>query len=780
MDTTAKLRRFLDRLQSPFVGREEEAKVVTLTLLAREHAVLIGEPGCLTGDTIISSEDGKLFYIEDIARNSLPGIYIADFPLFPPGRATELHVYDVWETVEITTKRGFTVRVTPNHPLMTEKGWVEARNLKVGDKLLIYTKIPSPKEYVSIPNDEIMPERRPYRKLGWSKIRTKKEVKRPKILDESLAELLGAFVAEGFFGHGYIGFGIGIEEKDFQKRILNLMKGIFGIEKARVTGRKSKKSRTKNIVVLRFNSIYLVRLFRWLDHAHESDKRVPRWILISPKSVSAAFLRGLFEGDGSVNINKSHRTYNISLKSKSLKLLRGVQILLLRHGILSRIYESRSYDKRYNKVYTGYILRISGYDNLKKFQDEIGFISQNKREKLKLCLSMYSRKRSKKNIERHEDIIYDEVAKIKYIHEWVRVYDFHVPETHSFFSNGLLSHNTAKSALVRRAAELLNAKFFKYLLTRFTEPAELFGPLDIKSLEEGRYVRLTRGKLPDADIAFLDEIFKANSAILNALNSLLQERVLYDGFTEMDVPLWSLFGASNEVPDDPEVEALYDRFTVRHFVRPVPEDLWSDLLLKSWEFERAMYFRGGLDGSSVMSIADLRTLHEKVLNADLEPIKGKLVKLFAVFESRGVKVTDRRKGKSLKLIAANAVLEGRDYADERDLIVLKYVIPRDWDELDKVNMILSEELKTPYKYLKELEEIRNNVKEVMNYVISLQGVNSKYLTSRFKLILKDLEVTKEKVYGMMNECSDARVRRVAEDVITLISDVEKAIDRRMK
>ena len=780
MNTTAKLRRFLDRLQSPFVGREEEAKVIVLTLLAREHAVLIGEPGCLTGDTIISSEDGKLFYIEDIARNLLPGVYIADLPIFPPGRATELHIYDVWETMEITTKRGFTIRVTPNHPLMTEKGWVEARNLKVGDKLLIYTKIPSPKEYVSIPNDEIMPERRPYRRLGWSKIRTRIKIKQPKILDESLAELLGAFVVEGFFGHGYIGFGIGIKERDFQERILKLMEKIFGVKKVRITERKSKKTRTKNIVVLRFNSIYLVRLFRWLDHAHESDKRVPRWILISPKSVSAAFLRGLFEGGGSVTINKSHRTYYISLKSNSLKLLRGVQILLLRHGILSRIYESRSYDKRYNKVYVGYVLKISGYDNLKKFQDEIGFISKDKKEKLKLCLSILSKKRSRRSMEGNGDTIYDEIAKIKRVHEWVRVYDLHVPETHSFFSNGLLSHNTAKSALVRRAAELLNAKFFKYLLTRFTGPAELFGPLDIKSLEEGRYVRLTQGKLPDADIAFLDEIFKANSAILNALNSLLQERVLYDGFTEMNVPLWSLFGASNEVPDDPEVEALYDRFTVRHFVRPVPEDLWGDLLLKSWEFERAMYFRGGLDGSSVMSITDLKALHERVLNVDLEPIKGKLVKLFAVFESRGVKITDRRKGKSLKLIAANAVLEGRDYADERDLIVLKYVVPRDWDELDKVNIILSEELKTPYKYLKELEEIRNNVREVMNYVISLQGVNSRYLASRFKLILKDLEVTKERVRGMINECSDTRVRKVAEDVIALISDVERTISRRIK
>ena len=783
MKTSNVLKEFIKMLQAPFVGREEECKVVLLTLLSREHTVFIGEPGCLTGDAIVSSEDGRLFYIEDIAKNLMPGVYIADFPIFPPGRATELHIYDVWETIVITTKRGFSVRVTPNHPLMTDKGWVEARDLKVGDKLLIFSKIPSPKEYVSIPNEKIMPSRKPYRNLGWSKIKTRIKLKYPKILDESLAELLGAFVAEGFFGHGYIGFGIGINEKDFQERILKLMKDVFGIEKVRITYRRSKKTRTKNTAVLRFNSIYLVRLFRWLDHAHDDDKRVPRWILASPKSVSAAFLRGLFEGDAHININTSHRTYNISLKSKSLKLLQGVQILLLRHGILSRIYRVKYFDKRYNKTYTGFILRISGYDNLKKFYDEIGFISREKRRKLEECLAILSKSRATKKkrskVNNPLDTLYDEVSDIRYVHEWVRVYDFHVPETHSFFSNGLLSHNTAKSAIVRRAAELLNAKFFKYLLTRFTEPAELFGPLDIKALEEGRYVRLTSGKLPDAEIAFLDEIFKANSAILNALNTLLQERILYDGYTELFVPLWSLFGASNEVPDEPEVEAFYDRFIIRHFVKPVPEDLWRELLSKAWEIERMLYFKGNLGGSKLLDMSDLRKFHEAVLSVNLEPIKTKLVKLFAIFEGRGIHVTDRRKSKALKLIAANAVIEGRRHAEETDLTVLKYVVPRDWDELDKVVTILSEELKTPYRYVRELEEIKSNIKEVINYINSLQGIESKFIEMRFRQMLRDLDVTKERVLGIILEANDSNVERVANEVLDLINSAIDSIKKRL-
>jgi len=338
---------------------------------------------------------------------------------------------------------------------------------------------------------------------------------------------------------------------------------------------------------------------------------------------------------------------------------------------------------------------------------------------------------------------------------------------------------TAKSAMVRRAAELLNAKFFKYLLTRFTEPAELFGPLDIKALDEGKYVRITRGKLPEAEIAFLDEIFKANSAILNALNTLLQERVLYDGYTEFIVPLWSLFGASNEVPEESEVAAVYDRFLVRHFVKPVSEDKWVELLNKSWVIEKEQYFSEGVGAEKIMSMKDLRALHEQVLNVNLEPVKPKLVKLFAVFESRGIHITDRRKGKSLKLIAANAILEGRREAQENDLIVLKYVVPRDWDELEKVNTILSEELKTPYKYIKELEEIKTNVKEVMNYVISLQNIESRFVEMRFRQIYRDLEITRDRVISLMLEAKNADVEKLASDIIELIDKTINIIRKRL-
>src|ERR1700733_974819 len=122
---------------------------------------------------------------------------------------------------------------------------------------------------------------------------------------------------------------------------------------------------------------------------------------------------------------------------------------------------------------------------------------------------------------------------------------------------------TAKSALIRTFARLMQARYFEYLLTRFTEPNEIFGPVDIAAFREGRYERRTEGMLPDAEIVFLDEVFKSNSAILNSLLTLLNERRYASGGSVMRCPLLSAFGAANEVPTDDALTAIFDRFLLR-------------------------------------------------------------------------------------------------------------------------------------------------------------------------------------------------------------------------
>ena len=132
---------------------------------------------------------------------------------------------------------------------------------------------------------------------------------------------------------------------------------------------------------------------------------------------------------------------------------------------------------------------------------------------------------------------------------------------------------TAKSMLAREVCRRLpSGQYFEWLLTKFTTPEELFGPVSLPALEAGRYERVTDGKLPRAQIAFLDEIFKANSAILNALLTLLNERRFHQGSAAESVPLLSMVAASNELPEEDELEALYDRFLLRFSVGYIEQE----------------------------------------------------------------------------------------------------------------------------------------------------------------------------------------------------------------
>ena len=144
---------------------------------------------------------------------------------------------------------------------------------------------------------------------------------------------------------------------------------------------------------------------------------------------------------------------------------------------------------------------------------------------------------------------------------------------------------TAKSALIRTLSQLLQADYFEYLLTRFTEPNELFGPVDINAFREGVYRRNTAGMLPEAEIVFLDEIFKSNSAILNALLTLLNERKFVSGGETIECPLISVFGASNEVPTDETLGAIFDRFLLRVQSDNLDAYHFNELLLRGIDWE---------------------------------------------------------------------------------------------------------------------------------------------------------------------------------------------------
>lgn len=140
---------------------------------------------------------------------------------------------------------------------------------------------------------------------------------------------------------------------------------------------------------------------------------------------------------------------------------------------------------------------------------------------------------------------------------------------------------TAKSDLVLKfkdAIGLDEGDYFEYMLTRFTEPSEIIGAIDIKELRDGRYIRRKEGKLPTARLVFLDEIFKSNSAILNILLTIINEKKFYQEGKPEPVPLKILFAATNEIPEQGELAALKDRFVLKVQSRSVQDDHFQELI----------------------------------------------------------------------------------------------------------------------------------------------------------------------------------------------------------
>src|SRR5258707_8614832 len=153
---------------------------------------------------------------------------------------------------------------------------------------------------------------------------------------------------------------------------------------------------------------------------------------------------------------------------------------------------------------------------------------------------------------------------------------------------------TAKSALVHELAARLEGRSFDYLLTRFTEPNELFGPFDIRKLREGELLTNTEGMLPEASLVFLDELLNANSAILNSLLTALNERIFRRGKETRPLKALMFVGASNHLPQDDALNALFDRFLLRAHCENVPGERLADVLTAGWKLTSAATPRASL------------------------------------------------------------------------------------------------------------------------------------------------------------------------------------------
>jgi len=168
---------------------------------------------------------------------------------------------------------------------------------------------------------------------------------------------------------------------------------------------------------------------------------------------------------------------------------------------------------------------------------------------------------------------------------------------------------TAKTMLVASISKLLKAKWFYRLLTKFTEVEEVIGPIDVVELLKGNVRRIYTNSIVEADFALLDEIFNASSAILNTMLTILNERVIYDGGQIIPVKTWTVFGATNRIPDEEELQALYDRFPLRVYTKYAEPDETEQLI------KAGLRLRRDFDKlSPLMTMDEVKKLHDYIQN----------------------------------------------------------------------------------------------------------------------------------------------------------------------
>jgi MoxR-like ATPase len=265
---------------------------------------------------------------------------------------------------------------------------------------------------------------------------------------------------------------------------------------------------------------------------------------------------------------------------------------------------------------------------------------------------------------------------------------------------------TAKSQIVSElCGRIQGARYFQWLLTKFTTPEELFGAVSLKGLENDEYRRVISGKLPEAHIAFLDEVFKASSSILNTLLTIMNERVYYNGTDKLRIPLISLFGASNELPtEEDELEALYDRFLLRYVVDYIKEDF------------RFLKMLDGEGAQAQESVLTPEELEECRLSTQSVTVPSNILKLTARIRTelakKGITPSDRRYKQSVSLLKAKAYLDGRQEVREEDLRFLENVLWREPTEITEIQSVIHHAL---HGYKDRVRELLIQAKELDEY-----------------------------------------------------------------
>lgn len=329
---------------------------------------------------------------------------------------------------------------------------------------------------------------------------------------------------------------------------------------------------------------------------------------------------------------------------------------------------------------------------------------------------------------------------------------------------------TAKSLLVSifsKGIGISDDDFFARLITPFTMPEDMFGPIDIPALEQGVYERKTQGYLPTAKVALADEVFKGSDSINNSLLTAMQERVFDNGTRRDPMPLEVLVGCSNEYPQSEQLNAMYDRFLLRY---------WTSYI-KSDENFKAMLSVGEephIDQSVCLGQADFEALQEYTSNVIIpEAILDAIVSIRNRLSlEHGIVLSDRRWRSCLKILRANAVLNG-GYTEvqARHLMVLADSM---WERAEQRPAIYTVIAEHAAPYLVKAARILDGVTDQFGG-ITLEDASQDSLNS----LLRKLKMAGDELDSMARDTSELEIQLAVEKVKGMHRQVGREMSRRL-
>jgi len=319
----------------------------------------------------------------------------------------------------------------------------------------------------------------------------------------------------------------------------------------------------------------------------------------------------------------------------------------------------------------------------------------------------------------------------------------------------------AKSALINGFnSGMADYRLFKRLLTKLTAPEELFGPYSLKALRNDQFTRNYAGKFAECEIAFLDEVFRGNSNILNSLLTAMNEHELED---LSNIPLEIIFGATNSIPeDDASLQAFFDRFLSRHIIKPISDGRNFEAMLKLGKFV--------MPAGLVVKKDEINLLRAKMEKLDTNEIIHKIKQIWVELKKQNIYPSDRRFKWAISLCQAHALLNKRSKVVSDDLEIITSALWTDPKEIPLVEGIVQKYMNPIMKQVKDMiaqaEEIKESLKNVT--------VNDKGGVQQITEGLSKLSIIAAQLKDLVLK-SDSEVKVKIQDKIGEINAIGKEI-----